>query len=452
MGRSAKGDVVSGLKVGLSQVDYTPALGIPLMGNFRDDYGAKGVHDKLYARAIVFADSAGRKVALVSVDICMLSRDKVAMMREFIAARSDIEPESILIAATHTHAGPAALKFGSLPKADDASIKEFLKKAATAVIVANKNLVDSKLAVGYAEEGRVSFNRRVRCKDGQTHMTWESLDPDFVVEALGPIDAQMTTLSVEQQGRARGALVNIGLHPAILAGDNWLYSADYPGYLAEAMSKICGSDFVTLFFNGCCGDVTHIDIKDKMQGRGYQMTQRIGYMTGVAAFEAIRKQVAVAGDKIAVSREMVNLEWLGITEQQRQWSEEVLEKAKTNPASGTVDGMPDEFYAEIWLDMYKKQNTDDQVEVMAVRIGDVGIVGLPGELFCELGLEIKKRSCAKHTIVIELANDAIGYFPTKEGFQHGGYEATTGTTKYEKGAGEKLAASAIEQLSKLFEV
>ncbi len=87
---------------------------------------------------------------------------------------------------------------------------------------------------------------------------------------------------------------------------------------------------------------------------------------------------------------------------------------------------------------------------MAIRIGDVGIVGLPGEVFCEFGMEIKEKSPAKHTLVIELANDAIGYMPTEEAFAQGGYEPSTGSTCYVKGAGDKLTACALEQLNKLF--
>lgn len=441
---------MSELKVGIAKVDYTPQLGLPLMGNYRDDYAARGVHDRLYAKAIVVANPAGKKVALLSVDICMLDRNNVAMMRQFIASKCDIIAENILIAATHAHSAPAPVSLGSLPKADDASIEAFLKKAATAVVSANENLKDSKLAVGYGTEDRLVFSRRLKCKDGKTHMNWENLEPDFVIEPLGSVDPQVITLSIEQHDKPRAAIVNFGLHPAILAGDNWFYSADYPGCLAEAMSRICDAEFTTVFFNGCCGNVNHLDYRDKTQGRGYQMTQRVGYMLAVAAAEAMKEQVAVSGDEIAVSSEMASLKRLPITDQQRKWSEDVLEKARTNPAPGQVDGLPDEFYAKTWLQMYEKQNVDDQAEVMVVRIGDVGIVGLPGETFSQFGTDIKKRSPAKHTMVIELANDAIGYIPTAESFEQGGYESTPGATMYVKGAGEKLIASALGQLEKLF--
>lgn len=438
------------LRVGIAQVNYTPEVGLPLLGNFRDDYSARGVHDPLYSRALVFQDPAGTKVALMSIDICMIDRENTSFMRRCIAAQTDLPPENILIAATHTHSGPAAMSLGTLPKADDAAVERFLSKAATAAVRASRHLKPSRLVFGTAQETRLSFNRRLRCKDGKTHMNWEKLDPEFVIEALGLIDSQVINLTIEQEGRPAAALVNFALHPAILAGDNWLYSADYPGYLAESLARLTDDTLVTAFFNGCCGNVNHLDYTERNPGRGYQMCQRVGYMLGVAACGAQKRARKIEGDRISLSSEQVRLKRLKISEAQHRWAQEVLRKAQDNPARGQVDGLPDQHYAQMWSEMYRRQDENEVAEVCALRIGDLGIATLPGEMFCEFGLEIKKRSPATHTVVIELANAAMGYFPTREAFAQGGYEPTTGTTLYESNAGEELTASALRQLNKLF--
>ena len=123
-----------------------------------------------------------------------------------------------------------------------------------------------------------------------------------------------------------------------------------------------------------------------------------------------------------------------------------------------ADGIPDELYAKKWLEMYEVQNEIDSLEVMVQLIGDLAIVGLPGEMFNEFGIYIKENSPFQNTIVMGLANDAAGYFPTKLSFSQGpegfkpmitGYETTPGTTYYEIGAGELLAESAVRQLRKL---
>jgi hypothetical protein len=281
-------------------------------------------------------------------------------------------------------------------------------------------------------------------------MNWEGVDPQFVVETFGAVDTEIVSLGVEQDRGPVATLVNFPLHPAILAGDNWLYSADFPGYMAESLWRLSGNGLIPIFFNGCCGNVNHVDYTDRTQGRGFQMAQRVGYLIGVAAFEAQHRAVPVEGNTISLSRESVRLKRLTISEDQRRWAEEVIRKAQEHPARGQVDGLPDEHYARMWSQMYRQQDEDDFAEVCALRVGDLGIVTLPGEMFCEFGLQIKKQSPARHTLIIELANDAMGYFPTREAFGQGGYEPTPGTTLYESQAGEKLTASALRQLHTLF--
>lgn len=441
---------MSQLKIGVAQVDYTPRIGLPLMGNFRDDYAARGVHDPLYAKAIVVENSAGDKVVLLYLDICVLDRNNVAFMRKYIQRSTGIPGSRILIAATHTHSGPASIKLGALEKSPDADIEQYLTKAASVAGLADKNKKASKLSIGYTEENRLSHVRRLACKDGKTHMNWEKLDPEFVFKPLGKIDPELIALSVNDGQKTGGVVVNFGLHPAILAGDNWLYSADFPGYLCEAMNKIYGANICTLFFNGCCGNVNHIDYTDPLQGRGYQMTQRVGYMLAADVKEALAQPVEIQGDQIAVSNERLAVKRLKISEKVRKWSENIIKQAKTHKTRGQVDGLPDIFYATIYQDMYRKQNEDDLIELMAIRIGDLGIVGLPGEFFSGFGMEIKKHSPARHTMVIELANDEVGYIPNKIAFKEGGYESAVGSTMYQPGTGEAIARHAIRQLHCLF--
>ncbi len=436
------------MKIGFAAVDYTPPPGLVLMGNFRDDYAARGVHDPLFARAMAFEDAAGSRAVILSLDICMLDRVSVARLRKFIQSRCGLPGENLLVAATHTHSGPASMRIGSLPKCDDAQIERFLSKAADAVPAALANMQESDLTVGSATEPRLSFNRRLLVKDGKTHMNWEKLPPASVVQPLGPTDPELRVLTVTRGWCPLAAAVNFGLHPAILAGDNWLYSADYPGYLAEAMEKLCGPSFFTAFWNGCCGNVNHLDYSDPLQGRGYKETQRIGYAVAVAARQAMDNAVPAGGGPIQVSREQVELKRFPISDEKAKWCREVLSRG--NKAPGQVDGLPDEYYAAALLPMYEKQHTPDSVEVMAIRLGNVGIAALPGEVFCEFGMEIKKRSPAPHTFVIELANDAIGYLPTPEAFEQGGYEPSPGTTFYTNEAGRKLTECAIRQLEGLF--
>jgi hypothetical protein len=443
----------SSILIGIAEVNYTPEVGLDLVGNYRgDDYASRGVHDSLYARAIVAQDKDKNKAAILTVDICELGKESVNFMRAEIASKTDIPAGNIMIMATHTHSGPPSEL--TAPKS-----KEYLLKAASAVVLANERLAPSILAVGRSTEDRISHNRRLKCIDGTTHMCWEKFDSGFVIGPLGPKDPEVITLSILQQGKPVGVIVNFGCHVTTLTGDNWLYTADYPGYMIEAIRKIKGKDYMPMFFNGPCGNVTQVDYRVGFPSN-YQECQRIGYLLGVAALEAIENETIVGGDKVAVSREYVPLDKMDISDERLAWAEKLMKKVeKEGMPPMQKDGIPDAMYAKNWIEMRQVQNQIDSLEVMVVRIGDVAFAGLNSEVFAEFGMDIKSKSPFKNTMVTGLTNDSRGYFPTEVAFTQGpagftpyitGYETTPGSTSYEIGSGEKMAESAVNQLTKIF--
>jgi hypothetical protein len=253
--------------------------------------------------------------------------------------------------------------------------------------------------------------------------------------------------------------VNFGCHVTTLTGDNWLYTADYPGYMIEAIRKIKGKDYMPMFFNGPCGNVTQVDYRVGFPSN-YQECQRIGYLLGVAALEAIKNETVVGGDKVSVSREFVPLNRMDISDERLAWAKQLMKKVeKEGMPPMQKDGIPDAMYAKNWIEMREVQDQVDSLEVMVVRIGDVAFAGLNSEVFAEFGMDIKSKSPFKNTMVTGLTNDSRGYFPTELSFTQGpagftpyitGYETTPGSTSYEIGSGEKMAESAVNQLKKIF--
>jgi len=444
----------SGLKIGYAEVNYTPRVGLDLVGNYRgDDYASRGIHDSLYGKAMVAEGSNGKKTAILSVDICNIPVESIDMMRAYVQSASDIKAEDIFIHATHTHSGPKS-------NLEAPEAKNYLQKAADAIIAADKNLKPAELMVGRTTEDRVSHNRRLKAIDGTTHMVWEKFEPGYIEKSLGGKDPELITVSIEQNGETTGTLVNFGCHPTTLTGNNWLYSADYPGYLTESVRKAKGEDFGVLFLNAPSGNITQVDHKVGFLDT-FQECQRIGYLLGVAALEAMKNPEPASGNgNVKISREEVPIKKMTITDEQYAWAKNVMKRVeKEGMPELQPDGIPEELYAQWWVDLYDVQNEIDNLEVMVIQIGEVAIVGLPGEIFNEFGIRIKENSPFKNTLVVGLANGDYDYFPTEISFSQGpegfkpmitGYETTPGTTSYEKGSGEKLAASAVSQLKKLY--
>jgi hypothetical protein len=91
--------------------------------------------------------------------------------------------------------------------------------------------------------------------------------------------------------------------------------------------------------------------------------------------------------------------------------------------------------------------------VQVIVLGDIALVGVPGEFFTLLGQEIKRRSPYRYTYVFELANDYVGYLPDARAFERGGYQTWTGLHSFtEKGSGETIVGEAVKLLAQLHEV
>ena len=100
------------------------------------------------------------------------------------------------------------------------------------------------------------------------------------------------------------------------------------------------------------------------------------------------------------------------------------------------------------LDVAAREGKPWEVEVQVIALGQqVAIVGLPGEIFVELGLAIKKGSPFPVTVIAELANGSIGYIPNRSAYAEGNYEVVS--ARCAEGAGELLAECAVKLLHQL---
>jgi len=132
-----------------------------------------------------------------------------------------------------------------------------------------------------------------------------------------------------------------------------------------------------------------------------------------------------------------------VTAERAAEAERIVREVSVGDADFTLDVVA----ARRDRDLGRLQATTLSAEVQALRIGEVGIVAFPGELFVELGLLAKARSPFATTLVVELANDSIGYIPTRRAYSEGGYEVTS--TVLAPGVGELLVEEALRLLAGL---
>jgi hypothetical protein len=470
------------LNAGAVSVDITPPLGVPLAGSFQERI-AVDVADPLYARAVVLEDErgAGGRLAIVCCDIICMPGETVRATRDLVARSGDVPPERVLIAATHTHTAPSPTGLLGTRRAD-AYMDALPPRLATAIGLAARRLQPARAAWGTGHEGGVSFNRRFRMRDGTVRMNPGRLNPD-ALEPAGPIDPELGVLWIESEaGTPIAVIAAFALH--YVGTDNGRHvSADYFGAYARWMQRLYGESLVPILLNGTSGDINNVDVRDKLQPGGQQQARRIA---GILAGETLRvvERLRPSGDlTLAAAQARLPFAPKPITSADLEIADRLLalgdavpqrqlrERAGIGPAGpfSWVVGQP---LPDSGLLTYAREcrllaqlPARMETEVQVLRIGGCALVGLPGEIFVELGLAIKGRSpfatraaldpgsslADTATLIASLANDYVGYVPTRRAQEaEGSYETWAARSSLPAaGAGESMVELAVELLDGL---
>ena len=317
---------------------------------------------------------------------------------------------------------------------------ELIAKLVKVVAKADAGAKPVRLEAGLTEQKGLSFNRRFHMKDGSVRFNPGILNP-AIVKVAGPIDPEVGIVCFRRPGadKPAAALVNFALHLDTVGGTR--YAADYPYYVEQRLREKYGKDFVLLFGTGACGDINHIDVTKKERLK----TDYIGRALAETVSAQADNLKVVAKPALAVRREVVEAPLQKYGSDDVAWARESIKKVGTRELS-----FLDQVKAYKILAVEMRRSDTIGLEVQVFRLSrDVAVVGLPGEVFVDLGLAIKRASPFATTLVIELCHDAPGYIPTKKAFAEGSYE--TVNSRIAPGGGERIAEAAIRLLNALAE-
>jgi hypothetical protein len=452
------------LRVGVAEIDITPPSGFPIAGYFHERR-ATGTLDPLKARALVLRGGK-EQVALVVCDLCNVAIDLSAEVRRRASAKTGIPTAHIIVAATHSHTSPDYSQ--DLYQYQDGGGKtprdrkppyaaRLIAGIVEAIETAHRRAEPAQAAAGSArQQTAISFNRRFVMKDGSVR-TWMSLSNPDVIRPAGPIDPEVGLLlfRAADGGRPLGLLSNFALHLDTVGGTQW--SADYPYYIEQAARKKLGKDLVSIFAVGCCGDINHVDPARK----GRNKTDFIGRSLAATIEGGLSKLDSVKQTTLRVRRATVPLPLREVTLEQVGRARPLLLEARAGKKVELLELV--NAHRVIALDHLRHKRPHAKtadlirgqtrtwagvggrlpVEVQVIALGsDVAVVCLPGEIFVDLGLAIKRASPFNTTLIVELSNSReTGYVPTRAAYAGGGYEVINSSLA--PGSGEMLVEAAL---------
>ncbi len=431
---------------GAATVRITPDKPMPMAGYYNIRLSTN-THDELYAKAIVI-EQGGTRAALVVCDLISLPRMVVVEAREIIGRTTGVPGRNVMISATHSHTGPV-LDNGSSRHTVDGSgsrlVREYTSQLPAAIArsvkLAEAALHSARASVAHEQEDRLSHNRRFHMRDGSVGWNPGKLNTN-IVRAAGPVDPDVAVVYFESlRGSPIATYANFALHPDTVGGLE--FSADYAFTLSRLLADYRGTNMVTVFANGACGNINHVDVHWRDPQKGHAEAARLGTILAGNVLKAYTRLAPVEAGPMRIKSEMVKL------------ALPVLKVGEVDAAHDVVSRIgskaPPKFMEQVnafkVLDVAAREGTPQEVEVQVIALGDVAWVSLPGEIFVELGLEIKKKSPFPHTTIVELANGSIGYIPNAKAYDEGNYEPVS--ARCAKGSGERLVNTALKLLHEL---
>jgi hypothetical protein len=412
------------------------------MAGYYHDRKADDILDDLYARALVLSDET-TSAALVVCDLIGLRREMTGRIRAEIERRTGLPAENVLICCTHTHTGPITAPWteaGIYPQQAYLDVLE--SKIADAVQLAVQHRQPASLHVGCGQVQGIAFNRRLWMRDGTLRTNPPFPSPD-IVRPAGPTDPELGIWMVRGADDKPLAMVNTyALHPDQVGGT--VLCADYGGVEARLLQQFLGTTCAVLCPNGTCGDINHFDFsKPSTYSHGLHVHTRSGHALAGEAIKQLPNLVPVKAGAVHAGSRTIQAALRAPTGDEVAWAEKAV---GAEMRGFDADGLA-VVKAHRILRLHRSAQTSIPVEISAIAVGSTAFVGLPGEIFVELGLAIKARSPFSYTFVAELCNDTIGYAPTRKAYAEGGYEATS--SPLSPGTGEQMVEVALALLNEL---
>ena len=443
--------------VGYSKVNVNPPLGIGIAGYYVPRY-AKGFLDDLEIITLVLSNE-DKKIALISVPVCSVSAKLANKLSELIEQATGIDKDNVFISATHTHTG-AVLE---IPKQksfefDDNLVMEyqalFSRRIVDGVKMALEDIKPAKMGycVGYAPE-RVAYIRRYMMKDGTTY-TCPPIDDPNIDYPLGTLDQRVNVVRFDREGADTVVMYNYGLHADTINGE--MLSSDWPHWTNKTLEKALDG-VKGIFFNGAEGDVgstnvhpkdgdmndTEISFDNEMKSPG--MARFVGRAIAGTILQVYDKVKYVEVDKIDMIKKQISIPTNMAKPEELPLARKYVELHE----AGKDSEIPYKamqlttVVAEAYR-MLELQNGPEEykLDLSLVTIGPIAMLGIPGEPFTDIGVEIKKAKGWELIMPCSLTNGGIGYFPMKSAYDEGGYEAKT--SRFKAGAAEIIIKEAIK--------
>lgn len=402
------------LSAGVAKIKTTPETPIPMSGYGGRKGPFQGIHDDLFARAIVFSDGENT-AALIAVDISGFSHDLWNEITDGISVKTGIKKENIILSATHTHSGPTTRGYKEIPgrgydqnhaKDVGAYVKFLKQQIITVVSEAKDNLSPVRIGAG-AGECLMNINRRA--DDGKGNITLGR-------NPYGPCDHDAAVVRIDNmQGKPVAVFINWPCHGVVMGPRNYLISGDWPGATARYVEKEL--NVIAPVTAGASGNINPIYGPHMNFESSYSYAvDAIGKILGSEVIKTVKDIETSSSGSVSCSIREVTL------------------PGKKRSASNIQKGG--------W-----EPGPDFKIRLSVLKVGNAVFTGVSGEVFTQIGMQVKELSPYKNTCMITHCNGSSGYLVTDDAYPVGGYEVRS--TRALVGTEKAIVVNLIDMIENL---
>lgn len=424
---------------GTGKVTITPELGTPLAGYGGNERKSIGFYDPLYARVIVVKQSNDYFI-IVSLDLVGVDKMYVEQLTSKIKSQFNIPSQHIFLHATHTHSGPGGIF-------DENSLISMAYPYMNGYLSYKNSIIKSQhQQISKAIEEAINSLEACEIFYGEDIVEGIAANRNAPEQ---PFDSKLKVVEFRYPSGDRTVLYHFPSHPTIMNSNNLVISADFPGVTSGTLED--KQDIrLALFLNGPSADIS---TRFTRLESSFNEVERLGGKLSRGVLQVLNK-MSVIKDKPLLSR------WSNIqlstrkvpdlivlqnkldelkTRYKQMESEGKVSKAELRRLKSQIEGVSTS------IDIGDKLQGIDKVEtsLQTLRIGEITLLSIPGELYFETGQEIINQF--NHPVlVVGNTNDHLGYIVPERCYEEGSYESFM--TLLEKGSAEQIKAEAIKVL------
>ena len=412
------------LYAGCAKVKVTPPMGHFVPGYFSRRY-ADGIITDLFVRGAAFSDGTNKAVILTCecLSITAVMADRI---REMVAQRCNMDKDGVYITAVHSHTSFRIVNITEENTDDDVFHRWFCQQVTDCAQFAFEDLKPCTLKVACGKAKGVGFIRTYRMADGTVKTNPGVANPNTVAP-IAQQDEEVQLLRVVRDGGKEMLLVNFATHADVIGGTK--FCADWPGFLADTLENAFGGEVAAFTLIGTEGNSNHVNVFQPKGTpvKGLNIAKRMARILAGEVLKIYDDAKDAASHSLSFYRQEVLIgqnphdpadepeakEIAELYKQLGNGNDPVFQKYKLNvpEAIRIVANLSRPKIFHIWM--------------TGIRLGSVGLIGIPGEPFCSIGQAIKAGSDLDLTMVTSLTNGAYGYYPDADAFAEKGYERSS---------------------------